>query len=411
MLGVSAFLNYLDRQALAILATPIQAELNLSEQDYAFVVSAFLVAYSMGNLITGWMLEKWGARVTLPGFVLFWSAANFATGLVVDVNTLAATRFALGIAEIGGFLAITVIAKDLYPPQRRAFVMGLCNAATMLGASAAPPLIAWIHEVSGWRPAFFSTGVIGFVWVVCWLMLFSRPAKYNAMAAEAAAEEPEVAKGSPDRNAPGFTWLGAITNRKVWGITFGKMLVYPVWYFYLFWFPKYLTDERGMTVAELGRTAWVVYAAAGVGSILGGLASGWFIQRGKTPIAARLTVLAGVAAIGPIASLGNGFGPPIALSLMFASVVGFVQMFWQVNIGVLATDVFSSRQLGKVLGVAGFLTGLAGVGSNQLVGALVEEVSYRPMFIVMAFAYPLALAAVLFFLREPRQAKLAGATA
>jgi ACS family hexuronate transporter-like MFS transporter len=404
LLGFSAFLNYLDRQALAILATPIQADLSLSQQDYAFVVSAFLVAYSGGNLVTGWLLERFGARLTLPAFVLFWSAANFATGLVVDVNSLAATRFALGVAEIGGFLALTVIGKDLFPPKQRASVMGWCNAAAMFGATAAPPLIAWIYGLSGWRFAFLSTGVIGFLWAACWLLMFHRPANYNAMAE--AAEAAEAALPSKiDRKAPSLTWVQALTSRRVWAITCGKMFVYPVWYFYLFWFPKYLTDERGLTIAELGRSAWVVYAAAGVGSVVGGMASGYLIQRGKSPATSRLIVMAGVALIGPFASLGNGFGPPILLSLMFASMVGFVQMIWQVNIIVLATDLFSSRQLGKVIGVAGFLTGLAGVLSNQLVGALVETVSYRPMFIVMAGAYPVAMIAVLILLREPRVAR------
>ncbi len=401
LLGFSAFLNYLDRQALAILAKPIQTDLNLSHQDYAFVVSTFLVAYSGGNLICGWLLERFGGRITLPAFVLFWSAANFATGLVVDVNTLAVTRFALGAAEIGGFLALTVIAKDLFPPSRRASVMGWCNAAAMFGATAAPPFIAWIYGLAGWRFAFLSTGVIGFVWAACWLLLFYRPASYNSMAAEAEGAE-AVLPSAVDPNAPRFSWLGALANRGVWAITFGKMLVYPVWYFYLFWFPKYLTDERGLTIAELGRTAWVVYAAAGIGSVLGGAASGLLIRRGKSPATARLMVMACVALVGPFASLGNGFGPPILLSLVFASMVGLVQMIWQVNIIVLATDLFSSRQLGKVIGVAGFLTGVAGVVSNQLVGSLVETVSYKPMFIVMAAAYPLAWIAVWLLLRQPR---------
>ncbi len=401
LLGFSAFLNYLDRQALAILAKPIQADLGLSQQDYAFVVSAFLIAYSGGNLVCGWLLERFGGRIALPAFVLFWSAANFATGLVVDVNTLAATRFALGAAEIGGFLALTVIAKDLFPPNRRASVMGWCNAAAMFGATAAPPLIAWIYGLSGWRFAFLSTGVIGFAWAACWILLFYRPTSYDSMMAEAEAAE-AVLPSTVDRNAPSFSWIGALTNRGVWAITCGKMFVYPVWYFYLFWFPKYLTDERGLTIAELGSTAWVVYAAAGIGSLVGGAASGLLIQRGKSPVAARLMVMAFVALIGPFASLGNGFGPPILLSLMFASMVGFVQMIWQVNIIVLATDLFSSRQLGKVIGVAGFLTGLAGVVSNQLVGALVESVSYKPMFMVMAAAYPLAFVAVWMLLRQPR---------
>lgn len=400
LLAFSAFLNYLDRQALAILATPIQAELDLSQQDYAFIVSAFLVAYSGGNLVCGWLLERFGGRLALPAFVLFWSAANFATGLVDDVNTMAATRFALGLAEIGGFLALTVIAKDLFPPKRRAFFMGWFNAAAMFGATAAPPLIAWIYGEAGWRFAFLSTGMVGFLWAACWLLLFHSPSQYDALAAEAEAEEAAL-PSTIDRHAPSFSWIGAICDRRVWALTIGKMLVYPVWYFYLFWFPKYLTDERGMTVAELGATLWVVYAAAGIGSIIGGMASGALIQRGKSPVAARLIVMAGVAILGPLASLGNGFGPPIMISLLFASFVGFVQMIWQINIIVLATDLFSSKQLGKAIGVAGCLTGIAGVVSNELVGGLVDTVSYGPMFVVMAAAYPLAFVCVLLLLRKP----------
>jgi len=397
-LAISAFLNYLDRQALAILAAPIQAELKITDEGYAFVVSSFLVAYSLGNLISAWCIEKWGVRVALPAFVLWWSIANFLTGFGTDEYTIAATRFALGLAETGGFIAITIMSQESFKPSQRAIVIGFCNAAAMIGATLSPPIVAWLYEVSGWRFAFFSTGLLGVAWAFCWVLIFVRGKATVDLSYEHSntAKSDAVAETSDGKQ---YSYLQTMTDRKVWAIIIGKMLTYPVWFFYLFWFPKYLTDERGLSVAELGNTVWVTYFAAALGSIVGGMFSGYLIRRGVKPSAARLWVLAFVAVVGPIGII-NGFGPPILISIMVASVVAFLQMFWQINIQVLSTDIFDKTQLVKVISIAALITSLFSVLTNTLVGSLVETISYRPMFVVMAFAYPAAFLIVFILTRE-----------
>lgn len=400
LLAVSAFLNYLDRQALAILASPIQADLNITNQGYAFIVSSFLVAYSAGNLICAWCIEKWGVRIALPVFVLWWSTANFLTGFATDTNTVAATRFALGLAETGGFIAITVMAQSSFKPSQRALVIGCCNAAAMIGATVSPPIIAWLYEIYGWRMAFYSTGLLGAVWTLCWVLMFVRNADKSDLSYDEKIDEQNSSTDQSRDDSP-VSYLSVIKNRKAWAIVFGKMLTYPIWFFYLFWFPKYLTDERGLSVSELGQTVWVTYLAAAVGSIIGGMASGLLIKRGMVPQVARLWILAFVAVVGTIGII-NGFEPPIIISIAVASFVAFVQMFWQINIQVLSTDIFGKRELVKVISMGAIITSIASVISNTLVGSLVETISYRPMFIVMGFAYAFAFLIVYLLLRESK---------
>jgi ACS family hexuronate transporter-like MFS transporter len=268
----------------------------------------------------------------------------------------------------------------------------------MIGATLSPPIVAWLYEVSGWRFAFFSTGLLGVAWTFCWVLIFVRGKTTVDLSYERSntAKSDTVAETSDGKR---YSYLQTMTDRKVWAIIIGKMLTYPVWFFYLFWFPKYLTDERGLTVAELGKTVWVTYFAAALGSIVGGMFSGYLIRRGVKPSAARLWVLAFVAVVGPI-GIVNGFGPPILISIMVASVVAFLQMFWQINIQVLSTDIFDKTQLVKVISIAALITSLFSVLTNTLVGSLVETISYRPMFVVMAFAYPVAFLIVFVLTRE-----------
>ncbi len=402
-LAVSAFLNYIDRQALAILAAPIQADLKISDEGYAFVVSSFLVAYSLGNLISAWCIEKWGVRVALAAFVLWWSTANFLTGFATDTYTLAATRFALGLAETGGFIAITVMAQASFKSSQRAFVIGLCNAAAMIGATASPPILAWIYEVSGWRYAFYITGAIGMLWSLCWFLLFVRGSNINVPSE--APNNTEILSGSVLTDDQKFTYLDVISDRKVWAIILGKMLIYPVWFFYLFWFPKYLTDERGLTVAEMGRTVWVIYLAAAVGSIVGGMVSGFMIKKGINPKDSRIYVLSFVAIFGLVGTI-NGFEPDINITIIVSSIVAFVQMLWQINIQTLSTDIFDNKKLTKIVSGAAVITSIFSVMLNMLVGALVATISYRPMFIVMGLAYPVAFLIVSLLLNEKTPKRL-----
>ena len=391
MVAVASFLNYVDRQTLALLAQPVQRDLRIDDRGYADLVTAFLAAYTIGNLVTGWLVARLGARRGLALFVGWWSLASAASGLARNGVEMGATRFALGLGETGNWTAAPVLVRQWFPATERGAAIGIYTAAAMLGATVAPPAVTAIGVDLGWRAAFWITGGVGVAWAAIWLI------GYRPSAERLVEASPAGGGGGPA--APAAPWRALLARPAIWGLALANMAAAPVWYFYLFWFPKYLTDERGVSLADLGGIAWIPYAAAGVGALLGGWASGRLVARGMAAPRARLAVMAGVALLAPVGAF-NAAGPAIAVSLALAAVVGFAHFLWTINITALAVDLFPAADLGKVFGATGLLSGLGGIGTTYLIGNLVVTLSYRPMFVVMALAYPIGFAIVLAAVRR-----------
>ena len=390
MLAASTFLNYLDRQVLALLSQPVQQMLNMDDKAYALVVTVFMLAYTVGNLSAGFLIDRLGVLRAAPFFVGAWSIAGCLSGLAQNMPQLAASRFVLGLFEVGNFVSAPLLVALFMPPRQRALGIGLYTATAMFGAAVSPPLITAINAAMGWRAAFLLLGGSGLCWVGLWWLLPIRSAR-------AAERDEEIA--SP--NSAGLTdlasWREVICSPKVWDFGLGTMLTYPVWFFYLNWFPKYLTDERGLSTLEMGNRAWVVYLFAGLGCLAAGGVISLLMRRGLGPVQGRLAAMGGVALLAPIGA-GNFFGPPIALSLASAAAVDFIHMIWQVTITSLPLELFSERSRGMVFAVAGIASGVGGIASTWLIGQLVGTVSYRPMFVVMACAYAVALLVLLTLL-------------
>lgn len=390
MLAASTFLNYMDRQALALLAKPIQAELLMDDKAYSYVVTSFMVAYMLGNVFAGLVIDRVGAFRALPIFVGVWSLAGAAAGLADSSFQLGLSRFVLGLFETGNFIAAPIIVSMLLQARHRALGVGIYTAAAMLGAAASPPLVTWIDQLVGWRQAFVAVGAAGLVWVVVWQLV---PVG-KAVIARATTEEASDAAG----RLSVLTWRGAMRERKVWAYALGSMLTYPVWFFYLNWFPKYLTDERGLTTLQMGSRAWVVFLFAGIGCLVAGSIIGWLVSRRIAPVQARLWVMGAVCVLMPLGAI-NYFEPPIAVSLALSAGVALVHMIWQTTLTSLQLEIFTARSLGKVLGLSGVASGLGGIFTTWLIGQTVGLVSYKPMFVVISLVYPVALAAIVYLLR------------
>lgn len=394
MVAVASFLNYVDRQTLSLLAGPVQRDLGINDLGYANLVTAFLAAYTIGNLVTAWLVVRLGARRGLALFVGWWSLACLLGGVAQNAVQLGITRFALGLGETGNWTAAPVLVRQWFPAQDRGTAIGIYTAAAMIGATLAPPLITTLGLEFGWRSAFWVTGAVGLVWVVAWLKFYGR----RLVPDTSLAGSDDLADAREDD----ASWRSVLLDYEVWAIAVAGMFASPVWYFYLFWFPKYLTGERGISLAYLGRTAWVVYLAAGLGALTGGILSSILIRWGFRPVRARLAVMA-LAALTATVGAANAAAPAIAISLSIAALVGFAHFLWTSNITALAVDLFPSQTLGKVFGVMGVLSGLAGIVTTYLIALLVESLSYKPMFVVMSAAYVLALFAVATILIKPAQ--------
>lgn len=384
MLFASTVLNYVDRQTLSILASHVQRDLGMSVLDYAHVVQLFLISYTVAYLGSGWLTDKLGTKLSLALFVCWWSLANMLTGLVQNVAQLGAARAALGLGEAGNYTAGPKVVSEQFPAQERGFAIGVYTAGAMVGATIAPPLIAWLAVGYSWRAAFVVTGAAGLVWLAVWLIVYKTPTKAATAGAEA---------------AEGYPWSRVLRDRSVWCLMASRMLSDPVWYFYLFWLPKYMGDAYGMNLIQIAQLAWVVYLAADFGSIGGGVLSGLLIKRGALPQQGRIRVMTLAAAIAPLGALiatGVGVGPMLAL----ASIVAFAHLMFMVNMTALIVDRYPGRGVGTVFGMIAAGSGLGGIASTQVVGLLAATGSYKLIFMLMGCLHPLACAMAWLALRK-----------
>lgn len=371
LLFAATVLNYVDRQTLSILASQMQRDLHIDDAGYARVVQYFLIAYTLAYLGAGWVTDRLGAKLTLALMLGWWSFANMATGWVRSAGQLGLARTALGLGEPGVYTAGPKAIGEHFPPAERGFAIGIYTAGAMIGATIAPPLIALIALHYGWRAAFVVTGAAGFIWVAAWLAIYRTPA------------------GIPARTTEPIGWAAILRDRSIWGLALARLIADPVWYFYLFWFPKYLTDQRSMSLIEVASLAWIVYLAADIGSVGGGWFSGRLIRRGVEPVRSRLIVMGCGAALAPFGMLiatHMGIGPTIAIG----ALVAFAHLLFQINMGALIVDLYPLRIVATAMGLIAAGSGLGGIVSTQLVGKLASSGSYDSIFLLMGMLHPLA---------------------
>lgn len=379
LLFASTVLNYLDRQTLSILATAVQTDLGMTTIDYGHVVQAFLIAYTFAYLMAGRLTDWLGGKRGLMLFVVWWSTANMLTGLVANKVQLIAARVALGLGEAGNYTAGPKVVGEHFPPAERGFAVGVYTAGAMVGATIAPPLITWLALAHGWRAAFVATGALGLVWALAWALFYRAPAHSFAQTDTAQASASEWSK-----------WSAILKDRRVWGLAAARMLADPVWYFYLFWFPKYLGEARGMELTAIAALLWLVYLAADFGSIGGGLLSGRLIRKGVAPDRSRLLVMTLAACIAPLGALIAG-APPLAVTFALGAVVAGAHLIFQTNISTLVVDTFDAKRVATIFGFIAAGSGLGGIVSTQVVMHFASAGHYGPLFLMMALLHPLAV--------------------
>ncbi len=385
----AAVLNYVDRQTLSALAPTIQHDLAMDDQGYANLVNLFLVAYTIGYLIAGRLADLMGTRAGMALFVTWWSVANMLTAASRGVTSLGAYRFALGLGEAGVWPTATKAVSEWFPARERALAIGLYTMGATIGATIAPyiviplathayhetmPAVAgWLGQGTGWRVAFILTGLAGLFWLIPWLRLYRDPRQSNlisptelALIEQADATEEPAVGGV----AQAWSWKRVLLFRGTWLLLLGRLITDPVWYFYQFWFPKYLSADRHLSQDELKLT-WVVYAAAGVGSLFGGWLSGWLVKRGLAPASSRMWVMLGCAGLMPLSLfISRVAGLSTAMSLTVCTVVG--ALAWLINISSLVVDVVPKHSLGTVCSVVATGSTVGGIMMNMIVAAMVS---------------------------------------
>jgi ACS family hexuronate transporter-like MFS transporter len=387
LLFVVALINYFDRQSLSVVAPRMQAELRLSDEGYAHIVTLFLFASALAYAVSGFISDALGTRKAMALFVGWWSMAEAATTFATSAWMLGVARFCLGLGEPGLWVAAPKAVGEVFDNRRRGLAVGIYTMGATVGAVIALPIIVAVTTHLPWRSIFLLDGLTGLLWVPVWLWVYRGVRSAPAGAAMAASGTREVLQRSA-----------------TWKLMIARGLTDPVWYFYLFWFPKYLVSARHMRMTDISQTAWVVYAGAGVGTLLGGAVSAALIRRGmKVGRAYRWTMLGAAALVplSPVAALAGRIWVAIAI----AAVIAMAHMAWLVTLTATTIELYPASQVGKAVGLVAMGSGLGGMVSSEVVGYLVMHGGYTPAFFIMACLHPIAIVLLWrVFLSRPRPA-------
>ena len=406
LLFLASVINYVDRQTLSVLAPVITKELGIGDIAYSRILQAFLIAYTVMYVGSGLICDRFGTRASLAFFMVWWSAANALHAVASNVWQLGFFRFLLGAGESGNFMASIKAVSEWYPKTERAFANGLINAGAAVGAIIAAPLVVQINQRFGWRMAFVATGALGFVWLFAWLYLYYLPEKNKRLSAEELAHirEGGVAQ-TPVVAAPAGSlwqrWRSLLRHPQTWGLLLARVISDPVWWFYLFWLPKYLVDQRGFSMGEIGLLSWLPYLLADLGSLGGGAFSGWLLARTRwAPLKARSVPMLAMAAVMPVSVL-IALTPSNTVALALICVVTFAHMAWKTCLMTMTNDVYPQPVIGSVAGIVAFGSGLGATLFTGLTGWIVANFGYTAVFAVMGVLHPLSWVVVRRLVREP----------
>lgn len=393
-------ISYFDRQTLPVAIKAIQQDIPLSNEQFSWLNSAFLVAYALMYAGGGRLLDLLGTRRGFLVIMVFWSLACASHSLATGVLTLGLSRILLGIGEGGGFPAATKAVAEWFPVAERSKAMGLINAGTSVGAVVAPPLIALVLVMSHWRVVFVLAGAVGLAWTAWWLRTYHPPALHPRVTAAEREHLRELESGS-GASGPVVPWLHLLRYRQVWGLVAAKFLSDAAWYFYLFWLPKYLYDVRGFDTKSVGYYAWIPYAAAGLGCLAGGWLSSDLIRRGRSLDAARKIALGASAAVMPLIFFVTE--APVHVAIVLFSIAFFGQQSWSTLVMVVPADLFPQRAVGSVAGMVGFGGAMGGVVFGLVVGWMLDHgLGYGPVFAIVSTFHVIAFAIILLAVREIR---------
>ena len=379
LLFLASVINYIDRQVLSVVAPILTKEFSLSPQQYSYIGLAFQIPYTLMYVGSGFLVDRWGTRKALAVFMVWWSAASMLHAGARSAIMLGFFRFLLGLGEPGNFMAGFRAISEWFPAKEKAFVNGLMNGGAAVGAIIAPPLVAWLSLQYGWRNAFLLTGSLGFLWLIGWLVYYGTP------------------PFSAPEKAPRIPWTGLLKLPATWALLLPRFISDPVWWFYLLWLPKYLADQRGFTLADIGRLAWMPYLAADLGALAGGLFTGWLVKHGVAPVEARRRGMLPFALLMPVSLLVPRVGPELALALI--CLVAFAHMAWKTNLQTVTNDVFPLSVVGSVSGIIAFGSGLGGSLFTWLTGWTVQNFSYDAIFYVMGVLHPIAYVIFVWIIR------------
>lgn len=388
LLFFATTINYIDRQVLAILAPQLQSEIGWSEVEYGYIVTAFQFSYAIGLLLAGRLIDYLGAKRGFTISIVIWSLATIAHAFCITPMGFGLARLALGLGESGNFPAALKTISEWFPRKERALAIGIFNSGSNVGAIVAPLMVPLIAINYGWQWAFVATGMLGFIWLFFWLLYIRKPHQHPKVnATELALIESDAQLNT----AKPATLLQIIRTRKAWALAIAKFMTDPIWWFFLYWLPKFLNQAYGLKLDNIGLPLITAYLIADVGSIGGGWVSSRFLRIGWSVNAARKTTLLICALlvipIYWVSGISDLWSAVLLIGLGMAAHTG-----WSANMYTLATDFFPKQDVGTAVGFIGMAGAVGGMLMATATGHLLEATgSYKILFVIAASTYSMAL--------------------
>jgi MFS transporter, ACS family, hexuronate transporter len=393
---LATVINYIDRQTVSVLKTSISQDLGLSNADYAAIQNSFLAFYGISQMVSGRLYDNIGTRLGFVFSIVVWSLAAMAHATARTATSFSIFRAVLGAGEAGNWPGAAKMVGEWFPVHERALGMGIFNTGAAVGGALSPPIIAWLATSYGWRMTFIVTGALGFVWLALWLIAYRSPTEHPWITE---TERRHVLDGAVPQPATGPSWrpgwLELLEYRQTWAVVMGRFITDPIWWLYIFWLPSYLQEARGLSLQQVGQSAWLPFLAGGIGALSGGYASGALISRGWSVNRSRKAVMicgAMLTSAGILAMRASD--PYVALGWMALVLFGF--QVWINNLQTLPSDFFPGTAVGSVFGLGGAAAALASVLFTWGTGRVVDSFGYTPVFVVAGILGPLGLIVTLW---------------
>lgn len=400
LLFFATTINYLDRQVIGLLKDTLGKEFSWTEKDYSHIVMAFTAAYALGLLLFGKFIDYIGTKLGYIVSLIVWSLSAMGHALATGTLGFGIARASLGLGESGNFPAAIKAVAEWFPKKERALATGIFNSGSNIAAVIGPLVVTWILYHFGWRYCFLWTGILGIIWLICWIRFYDTPDKARTKGLSEAEYEYIHSDSEDEQSAvkkPAVPWSRLLGIKHTWAFIFGKLLTDPVWWFYLFWVPSYFKTNFGLDLQKSKLDVAFIYFVASFGSIAGGAFSGWLMRKGMEAYKARKTAMF-IFALCVLPVMFIRFTDKAWVAMALVGLAAAAHQAWSANIFTTASDMFPKHAVSSVVGIGGMAGSVGGILFPLFIGILLdhfkalgsEPVGYNIIFVICGFAYLLA---------------------
>jgi len=389
-------LNYLDRQILGLLKPTLELEFSWSETDFAFLVMAFTGAYALGLISWGWFIDRIGTK---PGYIISvasWSIMGMLHAVARSVPGFGLARIGLGLTESGNVPAGMKTIAEWFPRKERALATGLFNAGTSVGIILALIIVPWILGSYGWHEVFIITGSLGFIWLLIWIYVYDVPSRHKRLTSEEYnyIHEGQKVDQDTEEEVVRIKWIRLFTYPQTWAFITGKILLDPIYWFFMFWLPSYFASTFKLNMSNLSPELMIIYTMTILGSVGGGYFSSWLIKRGWPTLKARKTALL-IFAILELTVLSARYATNAWMVVGILSFTLAIHQAWSTNVFTLVVDLFPKQAVSSVTGIGAMSGAVGGMLFPLFVGYILDSYKaagnliggYNLLFIICGFTY------------------------